>query len=143
MTHKLQIVFACENPDRLATFWAAALGYILEPPPEGYATWNDFADEVGIPEEARNDLAACVDPAGVGPRIFFEKYDGGKPNQRVHLDINAVTRDSTEEERTTQLDTERVRLEALGAKFYRDATGMAGEHWYEFHDPEGNWFCVQ
>jgi hypothetical protein len=38
---------------------------------------------------------------------------------------------------------ERVRLEALGATFKREASGVAGEYWIEMFDPEGNWFCVQ
>jgi hypothetical protein len=49
----------------------------------------------------------------------------------------------TDEERRQRLSAERVRLEALGATFKREATGMAGETWIELHDPEGNWFCVQ
>ncbi|HLA67794.1 MAG TPA: VOC family protein [Acidimicrobiia bacterium] len=143
MAHNIQIVFACEDPDRLATFWAGVLGYEMQPPPDGYATWDDFADAVGIPVDKRNDISACTDPAGVGPRLLFERWDGGAPNQRVHLDVNAIGRGLTEEERPARLDEERTRLEALGATFHREARGMAGEHWYEFHDPEGNWFCVQ
>ena len=143
MAHNIQIVFACEDPDRLATFWAGVLGYEMQPPPDGYATWDDFAEAVGIPVDKRNDISACTDPAGVGPRLLFERWDGGAPNQRVHLDVNAIGRGLTEEERPARLDEERTRLEALGATFHRSAHGMAGEHWYEFHDPEGNWFCVQ
>ena len=143
MAHNIQIVFACEDPDRLATFWAGVLGYEMQPPPDGYATWDDFAEAVGIPVDKRNDISACTDPAGVGPRLLFERWDGGAPNQRVHLDVNAIGRGLTEEERPARLDEERTRLEALGATFHREARGMAGEHWYEFHDPEGNWFCVQ
>ena len=49
----------------------------------------------------------------------------------------------TDDERRVRLGEERTRLEALGATFKRDATGMAGEIWIEMFDPEGNWFCVQ
>lgn len=146
MAHTLQIVMACDNPAALAEFWAGALGYQVQPPPEGFASWDDFADEVGIPEAQRNDISAVVDPSGVGPRILFERYDGGAPNQRVHLDINSVggyTAKLSAEERQDALDSERARLETLGASFHRQATGMAGEVWIELHDPEGNWFCVQ
>jgi hypothetical protein len=48
-----------------------------------------------------------------------------------------------EAERKTILEEERLRLEALGASFKREATGMAGEYWIEMFDLEGNWFCVQ
>lgn len=146
MAHSVQVVFACDDPARLAEFWAGALGYILQPPPAGFDTWDAFADEVGIPPEKRNDISAVVDPDGTGPRLLFERWDGGEPNQRVHIDVNAVGGGGvalTEDERRERLEAERVRLEELGATFHRAATGMAGEIWIEMHDPEGNWFCVQ
>lgn len=129
----------------MSRFWAAATGYILQPPPEGFETWEQFADAVGIPEENRNDIAACIDLEGAGPRILFERYDGGAPNQRVHVDINVIggKADLTSDERNVRLEEERRRLEALGATFKREATGLAGEVWIEMFDPEGNWFCVQ
>jgi hypothetical protein len=87
-----------------------------------------------------------VDPSGDGPRILFERWDGGAPNQRVHIDVNSVGGggfDGSDEERRAALAEERARLEALGATYQREATGVAGEIWIEMHDPEGNWFCVQ
>ena len=33
-----QLVIDWEDPGRLSRFWAAALGYELEPPPAGFAT---------------------------------------------------------------------------------------------------------
>ena len=33
MAVRYQLVIGCADPDRLARFWAAALGYELEPPP--------------------------------------------------------------------------------------------------------------
>jgi len=146
MAHPIQIVIACDDPVGLAEFWAATLGYILQPPPEGYGSWEEFADEMGIPAGRRNDISAVVDPDGEGPRILFERWDGGKPNKRVHFDVNAVGGrgvDLADEERRARLGQERGRLEALGATFGREATGMAGEIWIEMYDPEGNWFCVQ
>ena len=146
MAHSIQIVFACDDPARLTAFWSGALGYIPQPPPEGFEDWNAFADAVGIPEEARNDISAAVDPDGEGPRLLFERWDGGAPNQRVHIDVNAIAGvdgDLSDEERRARLGEERARLEGLGATFKRDATGMAGEIWIEMFDPEGNWFCVQ
>ncbi|CAN5260669.1 hypothetical protein BH18ACT5_BH18ACT5_03790 [soil metagenome] len=69
MAHSIQVVVACENPGKLAGFWAGALDYILQPPPEGFDSWDAFADKVGIPEEMRNDFSAVVDPEEKGPRI--------------------------------------------------------------------------
>ncbi len=146
MAHSIQIVIACEDPDRLARFWADVLEYVLQPPPDGFESWDQFADAVGIPEDRRNDISAVVDPDGRGPRVLFERYDGGAPNQRVHIDVNAVGgggANLTDEERRARLSEERTRLEGLGATFKREATGMAGEVWIEMLDPEGNWFCVQ
>lgn len=146
MAHSIQIVIACDDPARLTEFWAGALGYVEQPPPAGFEDWEQFADETGIPEEARNDISAVVDPGGVGPRILFERYDGGAPNQRVHLDVNSVGGhgvDLSDDERRVRLGEERARLETLGAVFKREATGTAGEIWIEMFDPEGNWFCVQ
>ena len=124
----------------MTEFWAAALGYVTQPPPPGFETWDDFADSVGIPQEARGDISAVVDPDGHGPRILFERWDAGSPGKRFHLDINSVGETS---DREARLADERARLEALGATFGRVATGMAGEVWMEMYDPEGNWFCVQ
>ncbi|HUF16061.1 MAG TPA: VOC family protein [Acidimicrobiia bacterium] len=146
MAHSVQITFACEDPARMAEFWSEALGYIEQPPPSGFETWDEFADSVGIPELQRNDLNAVVDPDGVGPRILFERWDAGEPNKRVHIDLNVIAgigSSLTPEERQSKLDEERARLEELGAAFHRTASGMAGETWIEMFDPEGNWFCVQ
>lgn len=144
MAHSIQVVFACEDPNRLAEFWAGALGYVVQPPPEGFDSWDAFADSVGIPKEKRNDLSAVVDPEGNGPRFFFERYDGGAPNRRVHIDLNSIGGpDLTDEQRRHRLGEERERLEKLGATYQKEATGLAGELWIEMFDPEGNWFCVQ
>ena len=145
MAHSIQVVIACDDPGALARFWAGALGFIEQPPPPGFDSWEAFADEVGIPQERRNDISAVVDPDGVGPRFLFERYDGGAPNQRVHVDINVMGGkvEMTDDERRERLAAERSRLEDLGASFKREATGFAGEIWIEMFDPEGNWFCVQ
>ena len=130
----------------MTAFWAGALDYIPQPPPPGFDTWEDFADSAGIPPEVRNDFGAVVDPSGEGPRLLFERWDGGVPNQRIHIDVNSVGGggfDGSDEERRAALAEERARLEALGATYHREASGAAGEIWIEMHDPEGNWFCVQ
>ena len=35
MQHPIQIVFDANDPARLADFWAVALGYVRQPPPNG------------------------------------------------------------------------------------------------------------
>jgi hypothetical protein len=48
MPVRFQLVIDCAGPDRLARFWAAALGYELEPPPAGFSTWDDYYRDLGI-----------------------------------------------------------------------------------------------
>ena len=36
MAVSFQLVIDCADPEPLARFWAAALGYELEPPPDGF-----------------------------------------------------------------------------------------------------------
>ncbi len=57
MPVRFQLVIDCGDPDRLARFWAAALGYVLAPAPAGFANWNDFYRELGVPEEELFDGA--------------------------------------------------------------------------------------
>jgi hypothetical protein len=53
----------------LARFWAAALGYVLEPPPEGFATWDDWRRDIGLPDsELGIGADSIIDPRRDGPR---------------------------------------------------------------------------
>jgi len=68
MAVRFQLVIDCTDPDLLARFWAAALGYELEPPPAGFATWNDYWRDVGVPEaELGTGADRIIDPDGGGP----------------------------------------------------------------------------
>ena len=61
------ITFACQDPSRLANFWAAALAYSVEKlPPE-------LVDLLVAEGKDMNMAAAISDPSGKGPRMFFEK----------------------------------------------------------------------
>ena len=51
MPVRFQLVIDCADPDRLARFWAAALGYELESPPAGFATWDDYYRDLGVGNE--------------------------------------------------------------------------------------------
>ena len=67
------------------------MGYIEEPPPEGWSSWEAWATQMGIPEERWNDQSAILDPEGNGPRIFFQKVPEGKAaKNRVHLDVRSA-----------------------------------------------------
>jgi hypothetical protein len=134
MAYGVQVTFDCADPDGLAAFWASALGYVVQPPPEGFDSWPDFLRSVGVPESAFGSRSACVDPDGKGPRLFFQRVPEGKREKnRVHLDVN-VGKD--------RVDAEVERLSGEGGSVVREVSEM-GERWVVMADPEGNEFCVQ
>src|SRR6266700_4506291 len=68
MPARFQLVIDCKDPELLARFWAAALGYVLEPPPEGFATWDDWRRDIGLPDsELGIGADSIVDPGGGRP----------------------------------------------------------------------------
>ncbi|MGI9529329.1 MAG: VOC family protein [Acidimicrobiia bacterium] len=141
MATPIQIVFDCADPANLAEFWATALGYATQPPPPGFASWEAWAVDVGIPEERWNDAAAVVDPDDAGPRLFFQKVPEGKTTKnRLHLDIG-VGKDIEPEHRSKVVETEADRLVAAGASVVRHQE-QRNEFWIVMQDPEGNEFCV-
>jgi hypothetical protein len=145
MATRVQVVFDCSDPGRQAAFWAAALHYRIPDPPEGHATWEDWARSMGVPEERLNDWSSAEDPDGVGPRLFFQRVPEAKvAKNRVHLDVNASGgREASDEERRRRIDAEVERLRALGASDARGPMEQLGEYWVRMNDPEGNEFCVQ
>jgi hypothetical protein len=144
MSTSVQIVFDTADPDLEARFWAEALGYRLQPPPEGFDNWEAFLRAQGIPEERWNEASAITDPDGNGPRIFFQRVPEGKTaKNRMHLDLNASGgRGVPLEERKGQVDAAVARLKAAGATDQRGAIEKDGEYWVRMNDPEGNEFCV-
>jgi predicted enzyme related to lactoylglutathione lyase len=124
------ITFACEDPDRLADFWAAALGYVKQDaPPEFMEAWLEAGRDP-------NGAAACIDPSGTGPRLYFQKKRK-TPTEvaSIHLDLNVEDREAEVE-----------RLVGLGATVVETKTQTTGpytEEWTVMRDPEGNGFCVQ
>ena len=109
---QVQVAFDCAEPQRVGRFWCEVLGYVA-PPPEGFATWDEY--ELGLAPEQRDSWFACVDPAGAGPRLYFQRVPEGKVvKNRVHLDVRAGT-GLVGEERLAVLQAESARLVALGA----------------------------
>ena len=145
MATPIQLVFDTTDPDREARFWAAALGYVLQPPPAGFATWDAFLDAQGVPAGRRNDASAIVDPDGRGPRVYFQKVPEGKAaKNRMHMDLNVSGGPGVElADRRRSVDAEVARLKGLGATDARGAMEQNGEYWVRMNDPEGNEFCVQ
>jgi Glyoxalase-like domain len=144
MATGIQVVIDCADPGRLATFWASALGYKLQDPPEGHATWEDFLRTIGVPEEEWNSAGAVVDPDGPGPRIYFQQVPEGKvAKNRVHLDLNVGGGHGTPlEDRKKAVDAQVERLKGEGATVVRPME-QHDEYWVVMQDPEGNEFCLQ
>jgi hypothetical protein len=144
MAIPIQVTFDCADPEPVASFWAEALGYKLQDPPEGYASWPDFLTAIGIPEAEWNRASAIVDPEGRGPRIYFQRVPEPKVvKNRVHLDVNVGGGPETPaDERRTRVDAAVERLSALGATKIRPYEEN-GEYWVVMQDPEGNEFCLQ
>ena len=143
MPHKFQLTFDCGEPVQLAEFWAAALGYQLEPPPDGYASWEEFAISQDIPQDRIGAISAVADPSGIGPRLLFLRVPEPKTSKnRVHLDVNASNHGDQLDVRRRLVDAEVVRLVELGASRLSPVEDM-GSYWVVMTDPEGNEFCVQ
>lgn len=144
MSKEIQVTFDCADPDALATFWAAALDYELQPPPAGFDTWEDALKAFGVPESDWNSKSAILPTDGSGPRVFFQRVPEGKTaKNRVHLDLRAAG-GAQGAERMTALEAEAQRLEQLGATFaYRVEPAPPMELGFiTMLDPEGNEFCL-
>ncbi|MET7642071.1 VOC family protein [Streptomyces sp. NPDC005426] len=138
---QVQITFDCAEPVRVARFWAEVLGYVA-PPPEGFATWDDF-DRTWPPEQQGPAYAVCADPSGVGPRLFFQRVPEGKVvKNRVHLDVRVGT-GLVGAERLAALEAECARLLPLGAVRGQLLTAdEENESCLNMQDVEGNEFCL-
>src|SRR3982751_5994688 len=69
-----RITFACDDPHRVAAFWAAMLGYELEG--QG-PTWG------------------AGDPRGDGPFLFFNRMPKSPTIEvPIHLDVNVPDREA-------------------------------------------------
>ena len=142
--HEVQVTFDCADPGALAEFWAAALGYVVQPPPPGFDTWDAALDAWGVPPEERNSRSAAVDPAGAGPRLFFQRVPEGKTvKNRVHLDVRAAA-GVPADGRMDALEGACTRLTGLGATRVRrvDPDGAMEAGFIVMQDPEGNEFCL-
>jgi hypothetical protein len=138
---QFQVTFDCAEPGRVGRFWCEALGYVVPPPPEGFASWEDF--DRTLPAEDQGAAFACVDPTGVGPRLFFQRVPEGKVvKNRLHLDVRVGT-GLVGAERVAALEAECARLVALGAARVRllMADGV-NESCLVMQDVEGNAFCL-
>jgi catechol 2,3-dioxygenase-like lactoylglutathione lyase family enzyme len=151
-SRQVQVTFDARDPRALSTFWRDVLGYVHPGPPgvelpdgaDPLAAWDDFLASVGVPTEARNTRSAIEDPAGRGPRLFFQQVPEDKvAKNRVHLDVRAAP-GLVGEERMVALEAECGRLVALGAtRVHRhEPEPPLGAGHIVMTDPEGNEFCL-
>lgn len=103
----------------MARFWAEALRYQLEEPPEGHGTWRDYWLSVGVAEDDVEDgYDSIVDPAGQRPRVWFQKVPEPKTiKNRMHFDLRVGGgRDVPYKNRRKKVQAEADRLINLGGR---------------------------
>jgi predicted enzyme related to lactoylglutathione lyase len=112
-TPAIGLVLDCQDPARLAEFWAAALDYV----------------SVGD----AGSYTALVPNARPGPKLLLQQVPEPKQTKnRMHLDIEVP-----------DIEAEATRLTALGAsRVQADQISEHGSSWILMTDPEGNEFCV-
>jgi len=148
MAKLMMVTIDCANPTELAKFWATALDYELQPPPDGHASWHAWYRSVGVPAEELEGFPdepdRVVDPAGVGPKMWFQAVPEGKVvKNRVHLDLTVTGgRSEPVEQRRVKVDAEVKRLVAAGASVFRVNGDGANYYAVVMQDPEGNEFCI-
>ena len=130
----LQVTFDASSPKRLGEFWMAVLNYIEQPPPKGFATWEEALDAFGVDRSDPDRAFAIVDPTGNGPRLYFQRVPEGKTSKnRVHLDIDVGK---------NAMNSRARELVERGARIVAEIDEPGG-HFISMIDPEGNEFCLQ
>ena len=108
-----EVIIDCNNPRRVADFWAAVLGWDVQEADDTY-----WMSQSGAPFP---DLLLVFVPV---PEVKTVK-------NRLHIDVSPVG---------CERDEEVARLESLGAT--RVDVGQGEQGWVVLGDPEGNEFCV-
>ena len=145
-----QLTIDAHDPTRLVEFWAPALGYEVQPPPDGFTSWNDWYLSKGVPEDEldpdRDAVDRIWDPTGAGPRIWFQIVPEQKSvKNRFHLDIYPTGRDPdmSFERRHAVVEAKVAELVGRGASVRnRSVDEQANRYAVGMFDPEGNEFCV-
>jgi hypothetical protein len=121
---QFQVTFDCAEPERVARFWCEVF-------------------DRSLPPEHQGSACACVDPSGVGPRLFFQRVPEGKVvKNRLHLDVRVGT-GLVGDERLTTLEAECARVVALGAVHLKTLRADDyNESCIVMQDVEGNEFCL-
>jgi catechol 2,3-dioxygenase-like lactoylglutathione lyase family enzyme len=111
-----ELVVDCRDPEALARFWCAVLGY------------TRLGEEDGAVE-----IGPAAGFGGPAPTLVFSPSDDPRTGKlRLHLDVSPTDRDQ---------DAELQRLLDLGAR-PADVGQLGTESWHVLADPEGNEFCL-
>jgi hypothetical protein len=111
------------DPQRLAAFWALALGYVPEPGFDG------------------EDVASLIDPDGRLPAVSFLRVPEGKTaKNRFHIDLRVAP--GQPDVREDRIRAKVAELAGAGATTVREEFYGAEFGHVVMLDPEGNEFCV-
>jgi catechol 2,3-dioxygenase-like lactoylglutathione lyase family enzyme len=111
---RVSVVLDCKDPDALAPFWEAALGYRLVDRADGYR------------------ILAPLDDEPPGPVLILQPVPEERSGKnRMHLDVHPA--DAREHIRL---------LESMGARRLGTPIAAYGVEWQTMADPEGHEFCV-
>ena len=127
----------CRQPVALAQFWCDLLGYVEEPAPAGYSSWQEYDDANGVTAEQADSGCTIIDPDGHSPRIYFQQVPEGKQvKNRLHLDIVASGRHDW-----TDVTTAAADAVERGGSVLRESPDP-DDRFIVLADPEGNEFCM-
>ena len=111
---RVSVVLDCLDPDGLAPFWEAALGYQLVEQADGYR------------------ILAPLEDQPPGPVLILQPVPEHKVSKnRMHLDVHA-------DDPAAHI----LYLETLGARRLGVPIAAYGVEWQTMTDPEGHEFCV-
>jgi len=133
------VTFDCADPHAQAAFWAQVFGSTVEDHSalvDQLVAGGRLSPDERIEVDGRSAfrvVAACSDPSGTEPRLFFQQVPEGKvAKNRVHLDVHVDP---------AHKPAEVQRLIALGAQLI-ETHDDRGPMTYVMRDPEGNEFCL-
>ena len=113
---QFQVTFDCADPESVARFWCEVLGYVVPPPPEGFATWNDF--DSSLSPEHQGSASPALTPQA-RPDCSSSAFPRARSSSRLHLDVR-VGSGLVGEQRLATLEAECARLVTLGAGYACD-----------------------
>ena len=141
-----QLTIDANDPERLAAFWAQALGWSGTPPtaPEN-SWWRHYRGRLTGADAFTDRL---FDPEGLRPALWFQRVPEGKAGKnRLHLDLYPTGRDDRlpwgrRVELVEGLVTELTGLGATVVGRVVDDDPADTVFFVTLRDPEGNEFCV-